>query len=72
MLILLKRPEMNYEHIEQLAKSEVELDQDIRNKLKFTLSMKDILKNHYSKWSVLKRWKIKKFLKTSIMMRFQA
>ena len=33
--------------------------------------MKDILKSHYSKWSGLKRWKIRGYRKTSIMMQFR-
>ena len=57
---LLKRPEMNYEHIEQLAKSEVELDQDIMEQVEIQIKYEGYIEKSLQQVERLKKMEDKK------------
>ncbi len=57
---LLKRPEMNYGHIEQLAKSEVELDQDIMEQVEIHIKYEGYIEKSLQQVERLKKMEDKK------------
>ena len=57
---LLKRPEMNYRHIEQLAKSEVELDQDIMEQVEIHIKYEGYIEKSLQQVERLKKMEDKK------------
>jgi tRNA uridine 5-carboxymethylaminomethyl modification enzyme len=57
---LLKRPEMNYRHIEQLAKSEVELDQDITEQVEIHIKYEGYIEKSLQQVERLKKMEDKK------------
>ena len=57
---LLKRPEMNYRHIEQLAKSEVELDQDIMEQVEIHIKYEGYIEKSLQQVERLKKMEDKR------------
>ena len=57
---LLKRPEMNYGHIEQLAKSEVELDSDIKEQIEIHIKYEGYIEKSLQQVERLKKMEDKK------------
>ncbi len=57
---LLKRPEMNYRHIEQLAKSAVELDQDITEQVEIHIKYEGYIEKSLQQVERLKKMEDKK------------
>ena len=57
---LLKRPEMNYGHIEQLAKSEVELDQDIMEQVEIHIKYEGYIEKSLQQVERLKKMEDKR------------
>ena len=57
---LLKRPEMNYRHIEQLAKSEVELDQEIMEQVEIHIKYEGYIEKSLQQVERLKKMEDKK------------
>ena len=57
---LLKRPEMNYEHIEQLATSEVELDQDVKEQVEIQIKYEGYIEKSLQQVEHLKKMENKK------------
>lgn len=65
---LLKRPEMSYAHIEQLAKATSELDDDVKEQVEIQIKYEGYIEKSLQQVDRLKKWKTKKFQIESIMM----
>ncbi|WP_338450424.1 tRNA uridine-5-carboxymethylaminomethyl(34) synthesis enzyme MnmG [Niallia oryzisoli] len=57
---LLKRPEMSYEHIEQLAKSEVELDAEVKEQVEIQIKYEGYIEKSLQQVERLKKMENKK------------
>lgn len=67
---LLKRPEMDYSHIQKLAPSDVELSDEVTEQVEIQIKYEGYIEKSLRQVDRLKKWRIKRFQRISIMMQF--